>query len=60
MEATAKYLNKAVKPVIVSGPLLRVAKACNSFIELADACGYAMAVMPSAKGLIPENHLTGV
>ncbi|VVA39549.1 PREDICTED: pyruvate [Prunus dulcis] len=56
VEATAKYLNKAVKPVIVSGPLLRVAKACNSLIELADACGYAMAVMPSAKGLIPENH----
>ncbi|KAL6292564.1 hypothetical protein ACE6H2_000706 [Prunus campanulata] len=56
VEATAKYLNKAVKPVIVSGPLLRAAKACNSLIELGDACGYAMAVMPSAKGLIPENH----
>ncbi|CAI9779206.1 unnamed protein product [Fraxinus pennsylvanica] len=56
VEAAAALLNKAVKPVMVGGPKLRVAKACNSFVELADACGYALAVMPSAKGLVPEHH----
>ncbi|KAM0953195.1 putative pyruvate decarboxylase [Dioscorea sansibarensis] len=56
VEATAEFLNKAVKPVIIGGPKLRVAKACDAFVELADVCGYAMAVMPSAKGLVPEHH----
>ncbi|KAG0481161.1 hypothetical protein HPP92_012019 [Vanilla planifolia] len=27
----------------------------KAFTELADACGYPVAVMPSAKGLVPEN-----
>lgn len=56
VEATAEFLNKAVKPVMVGGPKLRVAKASDAFVELADACGYALAVMPSAKGLVPEHH----
>lgn len=56
VEATAAFLNKAVKPVMVGGPKLRVAKACKAFVELADACGYPVAVMPSAKGLVPETH----
>lgn len=56
VEATAKLLNKAVKPVLIGGPKLRVAKACDAFSELADACGYATAVMPSAKGLVSEQH----
>ncbi|XP_075517272.1 pyruvate decarboxylase 1-like [Primulina tabacum] len=56
VEAAVEFLNKAVKPVMVGGPNLRVAKACNAFVELADACGYALAAMPSAKGLVPENH----
>ncbi|ESW06802.1 hypothetical protein PHAVU_010G078000 [Phaseolus vulgaris] len=56
VEAAAEFLNKAVKPVMVGGPKLRVAKACEAFVELADACGYPFAVMPSAKGLVPEHH----
>ncbi|KAI9196595.1 hypothetical protein LWI28_025290 [Acer negundo] len=56
VEATAALLNKAVKPVLVGGPNLRVAKACDAFAELADACGYALSAMPSAKGLVPEHH----
>ncbi|CAN7037135.1 unnamed protein product [Brassica oleracea var. botrytis] len=56
VEATLEFLNKAVKPVIVGGVKLRVAKASDAFVDLADASGYAMAVMPSAKGLVPENH----
>ncbi|KAK7286922.1 hypothetical protein RJT34_22284 [Clitoria ternatea] len=56
VEAAAEFLNKAVKPVLVGGPKLRVAKACEAFVELADACGYAFSAMPSAKGLVPETH----
>ncbi|KAK2643523.1 hypothetical protein Ddye_025286 [Dipteronia dyeriana] len=56
VEATAALLNKAVKPVLVGGPNLRVAKACDAFAELADACGYALSAMPSVKGLVPEHH----
>ncbi|XP_008805101.2 pyruvate decarboxylase 1-like [Phoenix dactylifera] len=56
VEATAEFLNKAVKPVLVGGPKIRVAKAGKAFVELADACGYPVAVMPSAKGLVPEHH----
>jgi pyruvate decarboxylase len=56
VEATVQFLNKAVKPVLVSGPKLRVAKAQKAFIDLVDASGYAYATMPSAKGLVPETH----
>ncbi|KAF8396957.1 hypothetical protein HHK36_018593 [Tetracentron sinense] len=56
VEAAATFLNKAVKPVLVAGPKLRVAEACGAFVELADACGYPLAVMPSAKGMVPEHH----
>ncbi|KAJ0088340.1 hypothetical protein Patl1_31380 [Pistacia atlantica] len=56
VDAAAEFLNKTVKPVLVGGPKLRVAKACDAFVELSDACGYPLAVMPSAKGLVPEDH----
>ncbi|KAI3955485.1 hypothetical protein MKW92_006777 [Papaver armeniacum] len=56
VDAAAEFLNKAVKPVMVAGPKLKVAKACNVFLELADSCGYAVAAMPSAKGLMKESH----
>ena len=56
VEAAVAFLNKAVKPVLVGGPKMRVSKACKAFVELADACGCPVAVMPSAKGLVPEHH----
>ncbi|XAR68792.1 Pyruvate decarboxylase [Bertholletia excelsa] len=56
VEAAAEFLNKAVKPVLVGGPKLRVANARDALVELAEACGYPLAVMPSAKGLVPEHH----
>ncbi|KAL3741748.1 hypothetical protein ACJRO7_017249 [Eucalyptus globulus] len=56
VEATADFLNKAVKPVIVGGPKLRVAKAQKAFMEFVDASGYPVAIMPSAKGLVQEHH----
>ena len=54
VEATVSFLDKAVKPVVVAGPKIRVAKAAAAFVELAEASGYAVAAMPSAKGLVPE------
>jgi len=56
VDMTAEFLNAAVKPVLVGGPKMRVAKAQSAFVELADASGYAVAVMPSAKGQVPETH----
>jgi len=56
VDMTAEFLNAAVKPVMVGGPKMRVAKAKNAFVELADASGYPVAVMPSAKGQVPEIH----
>lgn len=56
VEATADFLNRAVKPVIVGGPKLRVAKAQQALVALADASGYPIAVMPAGKGLVPEQH----
>ncbi|CAD6271873.1 unnamed protein product [Miscanthus lutarioriparius] len=56
VEAAAEFLNKAVKPVMVGGPKIRVAKAREAFAGVADASGYPFAVMPSAKGLVPEHH----
>ncbi|CAK9319859.1 unnamed protein product [Citrullus colocynthis] len=47
VEKAAELLNTAVKPVMV---------AQAAFLELADACGYTVAVTPSAKGMFPENH----
>lgn len=56
VEAAAAFLDKAVKPVAVGGPKLRVAKATEAFVEFADASGYALSVMPAGKGMVPETH----
>ncbi|MCO5600561.1 hypothetical protein L7F22_054675 [Adiantum nelumboides] len=56
VEMAAEFLNIAVKPVLVGGPKLRVSKAEEAFRQVADASGYAVSVMPSAKGLFPETH----
>ncbi len=56
VEAAATVLNAAVKPVLVAGSKMRVAKAAPAFQQLADACGYAVAIMPDAKGQISEEH----
>ena len=39
VEAAAKFLNKAAKPVLVGGVKLRPLRAEKEFVELADACG---------------------
>ncbi|XP_076901487.1 pyruvate decarboxylase 2-like [Bidens hawaiensis] len=56
VEAAAEFLNKAIKPVMVGGPKLRVSRASDAFVDLADASGYALAVTPAGKGLVPEHH----
>ncbi|GAB2298609.1 Pyruvate decarboxylase 1 [Dionaea muscipula] len=56
VEESLEFLHKAVKPVLIGGPKLRVSKAQKTFVELADASGYPIAIMPSAKGLVPEHH----
>ncbi|MCI94078.1 pyruvate decarboxylase, partial [Trifolium medium] len=37
VEATAKFLNKAKKPVMIGGPMMRIEKVGDSFMEMADA-----------------------
>jgi hypothetical protein len=54
VEAAAKIMNAAVKPVLVAGSKVRIAKASPAFEKLANACGYAVAMMPDAKGRISE------
>lgn len=39
VDAAAKFLNNAVKPVLVGGVKLRPNNAEKEFVELADACG---------------------
>jgi pyruvate decarboxylase len=56
VDAVSGILNGSVKPVLVAGPQLRFSKAVEAFEELATASGYAIAVMPSAKGHFPETH----
>ncbi|KAK7328116.1 hypothetical protein VNO77_22212 [Canavalia gladiata] len=56
VEVAAELLNKAVKPVMVGGPRLRMGKACDAFMDLVDSSGYAVAILPSAKGMVPEHH----
>mmetsp|Transcript_25540 Transcript_25540/g.80911 ORF Transcript_25540/g.80911 Transcript_25540/m.80911 type:complete len:549 (-) Transcript_25540:39-1685(-) len=47
-------LNTAVKPVLVAGVGMREYQ--REFLELAQACGYPVAIMPNAKGFFPEHH----
>ncbi len=54
--ALAARINASVKPVLVAGVKLRTADAVAAFRRLADALGCAVAIMPDAKGLFPEDH----
>eukprot|EP00850_Spirogloea_muscicola_P012585 SM000082S22827 [mRNA] locus=s82:82324:89962:- [translate_table: standard] len=52
----ASFLNAAKKPVLVGGSKMRCSQAQDAFLQLADASGYPVAVMPAAKGLFSEEH----
>ncbi len=49
-------LNQAAKPVLVAGVKLRAGNAEAEFRAVADASGYAVAVMPNAKSFFDEQH----
>jgi len=56
VEAVAGVLDRAVKPVLLAGPRLRPAASREAFLALADSSKYAVAMLPDAKGLVPEDH----
>jgi len=56
IDAAAKFLNAAAKPVLIAGPKLRCYKAEQAFAELIDASDYPVAMMPDAKGRVSESH----
>lgn len=56
LEVAAKRIAAAVKPVLVAGVKIRCPEAREAFLKFAEALGCAVAVMPDAKSLIPEDH----
>jgi TPP-dependent 2-oxoacid decarboxylase len=56
VDQAAALLNAAIKPVAVGGVKLRPAGAVAAFRQFIDASGYAVAMMPNAKGFFPEEH----
>lgn len=57
VDATVAFLGKAVKPVLVGGPKIRVAKAQQAFVQLADACGYPVCCqLISLKSQVVKGH----
>jgi pyruvate decarboxylase len=62
VEHAAGFLARASKPVLVAGSRIRPPEAQEAFRKLVDASGYAVAVLPAAKGMFPENHpaFTGI
>ncbi|MBV8891428.1 MAG: alpha-keto acid decarboxylase family protein, partial [Acidobacteria bacterium] len=56
VEAAARFLEKAVRPVLLAGPKLRAHGGISAFRDLAEAVGCGVAVMPSAKSFFSEEH----
>lgn len=56
LDTTLEMWSAAAKPVIVVGVKVRMAEAKEAIVKLADAAGCAVAVMPDAKGMFPEDH----
>jgi len=54
--AAAEFLRGKQKPVLLVGSKLRAAGAEKEAIELAEALGCAVTVMPAAKSFFPEDH----
>src|SRR3990167_9859255 len=56
LKHASEKLNQAVKPVIVAGSKMRPCNACKEVAAFSKATGYALAVMPDAKGFVSEEH----
>ncbi|KAJ5496225.1 hypothetical protein N7463_008212 [Penicillium fimorum] len=52
----ARFLSQKLKVTILVGPKVRSAKAEDAVVQLADALGCAVVVMPNAKSFFPETH----
>jgi len=52
----ANMLNSVQKPTLIAGVKLRSSGALDAFKKLADKSKYAVATMPNAKGMFPEEH----
>ncbi|QLL33690.1 hypothetical protein HG536_0F00140 [Torulaspora globosa] len=56
VDAAAKLIESRSKPTMLAGSRLKSAGAEESFLTLAETLGCAVAVMPAAKSLFPEDH----
>ncbi|MDH2428985.1 thiamine pyrophosphate-binding protein [Sphaerisporangium sp. TRM90804] len=56
VERAAALIGRAKRPLLLAGVHLRSFGAVGAFRELAEALGCAVAVMPDAKSLFPEDH----
>ena len=56
IDAIADAINDAVKPVLVVGPAVVRADACNELRTLAERLGAAVVTTSKARGVIPEDH----
>ncbi|QLQ78659.1 hypothetical protein HG537_0A09070 [Torulaspora globosa] len=56
VNATAQLIESRSRPTMLAGSKIRSAGAEESFLALAEALGCAVAVMPAAKSLFPEDH----
>jgi TPP-dependent 2-oxoacid decarboxylase len=56
LEDIVKAIDASVKPVLLAGSKLRPTNTTEQFKRLAEQLDCAVAIMPDAKGLFPENH----
>lgn len=56
LDAVADAINSAVKPVLVVGPAVVRANACDELRSLAERVGGAVVTTSKARGVIPEDH----
>ncbi|EHY58839.1 Pyruvate decarboxylase [Exophiala dermatitidis] len=56
VHAATNWLKAKQKPILLAGPKLRAAGGEAGFLQLAEAIGCAVAVMPGAKSFFPEDH----
>lgn len=56
VDAANKLIGSRLKPTLLAGPKLKSAGAEKAFLRLAEALGCAVAVLPAAKSLFPEDH----
>jgi pyruvate decarboxylase len=56
LEDIVRAIDASTKPVLLAGSKLRMAEATDQFKQVAERLDCAVAIMPDAKGLFPENH----